>query len=237
MDSIDKKNNRFKLFDVFTGYTYRNSFKNTSYNYDGVISLSNINFNTVQGWNFGTGLSFNKYNEETGKYTNLRTDFNYGIAEDRLRVTGSFIHRFNRNNNATIYVTGGSKAEQYNEAEPITPWLNMLRTLVNEKNYMKLYDNTFAKVQYQQNIFTGLFMAGNIEYTRRKALTNNTDYVLINSKDDYTSNNPLAPESDAPAFETHDLMKARLYANIRFGEKYISRPDGKIPVRNGDYPS
>lgn len=237
LDSIDKKNNRFKLFDVFTGYTYRNSFKNTSYNYDGVISLSNINFNTVQGWNFGTGLSFNKYNEETGKYTNVRTDFNYGIAEDRLRVTGSFIHRFNRNNNATIYVTGGSKAEQYNEAEPITPWLNMLRTLVNEKNYMKLYDNTFAKVQYQQNIFTGLFMAGNIEYTRRKALTNNTDYVLINSKDNYTSNNPLAPESDALAFETHDLMKARLYANIRFGEKYISRPDGKIPVRNGDYPS
>ncbi|GGB74697.1 membrane protein [Flavobacterium suaedae] len=237
LDSIDKKNNKFRVFDVLKGYTYRNSYKNTRYTYDGLISLSGISFNTVQGWNFKTGLSFNKYNEETGKYTSIRTDFNYGIAEDRLRVTGSFIHRFNRENNALLYLTGGSKAEQYNEAEPITRWLNMFRSLVYENNYMKLYGNTFAKAQYQQNIFTGLFMAGNIEYTRRKALTNNTDYVLFKGKDDYTSNNPLDPESDAPAFETHNLMKARAYATIRFGEKYINRPDGKIPIRSEDYPS
>ncbi|MBF01491.1 DUF5686 and carboxypeptidase regulatory-like domain-containing protein [Flavobacterium coralii] len=237
LDSIDRKYNKFKVTDILTGYTYRNSQKNTNYSYDGLLGLSNIGFNTVQGWNFNTSLTFSKYDEESGKSTYVGSYFNYGIAEDRLRVIGRFTHRFNRINNATLFVWGGSEAQQFNQSEPISKLVNTVSTLFFKDNYMKLYDNTFAKAQYQQDIFTGVFIGGSLEYTRRRALTNNTDYVLIKDDEPYTSNNPLDADDDGLFFEKHDLMKANVFAIIRFGEKYITRPDGKVPVRSGKYPA
>ena len=237
LDSIDKKNNKFGVFDVIGGYTYRNSFKKWRFSYDGLLGLSNIGFNTVQGWNFNTNLSFYKYDEDTGKSTYLGTNFEYGIAEDRLRVSGRYTHRFNSTNGAMLSLTGGNAAEQYNETEPISKFMNTVSTLFFKNNYMKLYDNTFAKAQYGQEIITGLNALATVEYTRRRPLTNNTDYVLIKDSDSYTSNNPLAPETDVPAFEKHNLMKASVVASMRFGQKYITRPDGKINVSTRNYPT
>jgi len=239
MDSIDKKSNKFKVFDVLTGYSYHNSFKKTHFTYDGLLDIGSLSYNTVQGWSVGTGFSFNKYDEETGKYTYIGTKLNYGFAEDRLRVQGSFSHRFNRKNYATISVFGGSVATQFNPAEPITPLVNSISTLFFKDNYMKLYDKTFARIQYSQEAFTGLTLTGYGEFSRRKALFNNADWVLIkDANDDYTSNNPLMPQTDEfAAFDTHHLAKAGVIANIRFGQKYITRPDGRLNVSNSNYPT
>lgn len=237
LDSIDRKNNKFKILDVISGYTYRNSYKKTRFTYEGLLDVTGYSFNTVQGSNINTGFSYGKYDEDTGKSTFAGIDFNYGFAEDRLRVKGRITHRFNRMNNATLFLSGGSEAVQFNDSEPITKLVNTVSTLFFKDNYMKLYDNTFAKAQYQQEVTTGLQMMGYAEYTRRRALQNNTDYVLIKNKDSYTSNNPLAPQNDAPAFDTHNLLKAGVFANIKFGQKYITRPDGKIPVSNRNYPT
>ena len=237
LDSIDRKHNKFKVADVLTGYSYRNSKNKTTYSYDGVLGLNKIGFNTVQGWNFDTGLSFRKYDEETGKSTYIGAEFNYGVAEDRLRVIGRFTKRFSKKNNGTLFVWGGTAAQQFNSAEPIKELVNSMSTLFFKDNYMKLYDNAFAKAQYQQDVFTGLFMAGSLEDSRSHALLNNTDYVLIARDKEYTSNDPLDPANTTPAFERHHLMKANIFANIRFGEKYITRPDGKIPVRSGRFPT
>lgn len=234
LDSIDRQNNIFRLTDIISGYSYRNSEKKNTYRYDGVLQVPK--YNTVQGWNFDTGLSFTHYDADTRKYTKLGADFNYGIAEDRLRVTGTFSHKFGDAGMLTI--TGGSQAEQFNSSEPITSFINTVSTLFFKDNYMKLYDNTFAKINYAKEVFTGLNMFGNLEYTKRKALFNNTDYVFIRNNHDYTSNNPLdANDYTTAPFEPHELYKASVIANIRFGQKYITRPDGKINVSTGNYPT
>ncbi|OYQ36319.1 hypothetical protein CHU92_09875 [Flavobacterium cyanobacteriorum] len=237
LDSIDRKNNKFKVLDILSGYTYQNSYRNTYYRYKGLTDFSTLSFNTVQGWNFGTGFSFSKYNEEKGIYTTLSTDLNYGFAEDRLRATGALRHRFNNQNYATLQIAGGSTVEQFNPNDPISPLVNTVSTLFFKDNYMKLYDKTFASVSYSQEISTGLNMTGSIEHVRRKPLFNNTDYVLIKDNEPYLSNNPLNPEDDtAPAFERHYLTKANITGVIRFGQKYITRPDGKLNISNSDYP-
>ena len=238
MDSIDRKSNKFKVFDILTGYSYSNSFKKEHYTYDGFLNITSLSFNTVQGWNFGTGLSYTKLDDETGKSTYAGAKFNYGIAEDRLRVVLGYNHRFNRKNYATLNIAGGSAATQFNAAEPISPLINSLSTLLFKDNFMKLYDRTFARAQYSQEVFTGLNMLGAVEYSRRKALYNNTDYVMIARDKEYTSNNPLAPETDAfAAFDTHHLMKATVVASVKFGQKYITRPDGKMNISTTNYPT
>lgn len=239
LDSIDKKHNKFKILDPISGYSYNNSYKKQSFTYDGLSDIGSLSFNTVQGWNLDSGFSYtNRKNEEKGKYTTISTKFNYGFAEDRLRVTGNYYHRFNNQNYAYVNVSGGIKVNQFNPEEPISKLVNSISTLFFKDNYMKLYNKEFAAISYGQNVANGLNLNGKLEYQQRKPLFNNTDYVLIKNDQEYTSNNPLLPESDLfPSFEQHHLTKATISARINFGNKYITRPDGKLNLRNEKYPT
>lgn len=239
LDSVDKKGNRFKILSPIKGYSYKNSTRKYSLGYDGLLNVASLNFNTVQGWNLDSGFSFKKWNEDqNGKNTNITTQFNYGFAEDRLRIVGNFQHQFNNQNYAFINISGGSKVNQFNAEEPITKFVNSISTLFFKDNYIKLYNKEFLAITFAQDVANGLNLNGKLEYQQRKPLFNTTDYVLIKNDHDYSSNNPLDPFSDLlSAFETHHLTKATILAKYNFGNKYISRPDGKLNIRSDKYPT
>ena len=236
LDSIDAKRNRFSIGDILSGYTYRNSKKDYRISYKGLIALPG--YNTVQGWNAETNLSFFKNNEEKNRYFSAGATFNYGIAEDRLRVSGWMTQKLGKTA-GTYYLRGGNTIEQFNPDNPISPLVNTVSTLFFEDNYMKLYDKTFAGIAYSNEFATGLNLYGSVEYLRRKALFNNADWVFIKEDDDaYTSNNPLDPfDNTTVPFDTHTLYKASIGGTVRFGVKYITRPDGKINITDGNYPT
>lgn len=237
MDSIDAKGNRFKIQKILTGYTYRNSFKKWSFNYQGLMNLSSASFNTVQGWNLDSGFSYQKRNDVNGKYTSISSTFNYGFAEDRLRVKGNYYHRFNNQNNAYISASGGSSVSQFNGNEPISAIVNSVSTLFFKNNFMKLYNKEFVDINYGREVANGLFISGKLLYENRRALLNNTDYTVVKNNDFYSSNDPLQPLNfTSTPFNPHHVFKFQLGTRIRFGQKYISRPDGKITIQNDDYP-
>lgn len=237
-DSIDAKNNKFKVWDVLMGYDYKNTFKSYSFNYKGLLNLSSLSFNTVQGFNLDSGFSFKKWNEEKGKSTSISTTFNYGFSDDRLRVIGEFSHQFNTINYASIFVSGGTKTAQFNSAEPITKFVNSISSLFFKDNYMKLYNLEFAQINYTQDVANGINLNAKIAYEQRKPLFNTTDYSFFKQDDIYSSNNPLAPNDfTTPAFDQHHLFKTALSARINFGNKYISRPNERFNIKNEKYPT
>ncbi|WP_310282842.1 DUF5686 and carboxypeptidase regulatory-like domain-containing protein [Flavobacterium piscis] len=238
IDSVDSKNNEFKVLDIIMGYDYKNTFKSYSFEYKGLLDLSSASFNTVQGLNAGTGFSFRKWNDEKGKSTSLSSDFNYGFSDERFRVIGNFMHQFNKTNYATIWVSGGTKVTQFNSTQPITKFINSISSLFFKDNYMKLYNLEYAQFNYSQDIANGLNLNAKIGYEQRKPLFNTTDYSFFKRDDIYSSNNPLAPNDfDNPSFEKHNLFKTSVTAKINFGNKYISRPNAKINIRNEKYPT
>lgn len=237
LDSIDAKGNQFKLDKLITGYTYKNSFKKWSINYQGLSNIASFGFNTVQGYNLESGFSYRKWNDETGKYTFISSTFNYGFAEDRLRVKGNYYHRFNNKNNAYISVSGGSSINQFNGNEPISAIVNSVSTLFFKNNFMKLYNKEFVDVNYGREVANGLFISGKLLYENRRALLNTTDYTVVKNNDIYSSNDPLQPLNfTSTPFNPHHVFKFQLGTRIRFGQKYISRPDGKINIQNDNYP-
>lgn len=234
-DSINRKHNKFHWFDPIAGYNYKNS-KETRFRYEGLLHVPS--YNTVQGWVFDTGLNASfalnpeeKYDFKKKRlYAGLKAE--YGLAEDRLRVNGS-LSAYN------FYLTGGNTVEQFNPSN-ISPFINAVSTLFFERNYMKLYDKTFAKIAYSNKIVDGISATGSVEYLRRRALYNNADWVFIKDDDhSYSSNNPLEPLNYASApFETHTLYKAGITANFNFGLKYKVYPGGEKRAMNyGEYPS
>lgn len=237
-DSVDAKNNKFKVWDILMGYDYKNTFRKYSFEYKGLLNLTSLSFNTVQGFNFDSGFSFKKWNEEEGKNTSISTTFNYGFSDERFRVTGDFSHQFNNINYATIWVSGGTKTAQFNSAEPITKFVNSISSLFFKDNYMKLYNLEFAQINYAQDVANGINLNAKVAYEQRKPLFNTTDYSFFKKDDVYSSNNPLAPDDfTTPAFDQHHLFKTALTAKINFGNKYISRPDGRYNIKDEKYPT
>ncbi len=239
LDSIDSKHNHFRLLNIFSGYTHKNSYNKETFNYKGVLNFGSLNFNTVQGWNMDSGFSYTKRNKgDNGQYTAVSTNFNYGFSEERFRITADLFHLFNKQNYSNIGISGGSIATQFNSSEPISKLINTVSSLFFEDNYMKLYNKEFAGINYGQYVANGLYLHGKLEYQQRKPLYNNTNQVWVKNDDNYLSNNPQLPyDYSTPPFTSHHLTKFSLYTKINLGNKYISRPDRKINLANDKYPT
>lgn len=236
LDSIDKKHNKFGIGDILMGYSYKNSFKKWSIDYEG--PLLSTAFNTVQGWNINAGLSYTKRDEEKRTYTRIGSKFNYGFAEEKIRGTAYYGQKFNNTNNSFVYVSTGSSVNQFNAANPISNIVNTVSTLFFKNNFMKLYEKNFVAATAGREIFNGfnLYLTG--EYSERKPLYNTTDFTVIKNDDLYTSNNPLDPTDETTAaISKHNLVKTNLNMRFNFGQKYITRPDGKYNIPNDDYPA
>jgi hypothetical protein len=236
LDSIDAKHNKFKPMDVLSGYSYKNSFKKWSVNYDGPLFLPS--FNTVQGWRINAGLSYIKRNEEKRTFTRIGSRFDYGFSEEKIRATFNFAHKFNNINNSLLTINGGSSVNQFNRNNPISNLVNSVSTLFFKNNFMKLYENNFAAICFEREVVNGFHLYTNVEYSERKPFYNTTDYSVVKSDDIYTSNDPLAPgDETAAALTKHNLVKANVALRFNFGQKYLSRPDGKYNIPNDDYPT
>lgn len=236
LDSTDRIKNKFKFYYPITGYNYRNSYRHTSINYDGV--LLGLGFNTVQGYNTSTGISFTKSDKEARTYTTVGTNLNYGFAEDRFRAMGYVTRKFNNTSRRTMTLSGGNTIDQFNPEKPISRVVNTIATSFFKRNYMKLYDRTFAALDYREEIFNGVQLFAVVEYNRRKQLFNNTDESILRNPDGYTSNNPIAPaDFTTPFFETHHLIKGSATVRLNFGQQYWTRPDGKYNIPNPNFPT
>ena len=235
-DSLDKKNNKFSFYSPVIGYNYNNSYENWTLSYTGIIKK--LGFNTVQAYAFAPSIYFTKRNPEKVTYTTIGTDLNYGFAEKRFRATGTISRKFNNFTNRIITFTGGSTIEQFNPENPINRIVNSISSLFFKDNYMKLYDNQFARISYQEEPINGIYLFGTFEYTKKRSLFNNTNFsTLKDLYDPYLSNNPWAPDDyTTPAFLKHDMFKASIATSFMFGQKYQTRPNGKFIIEETKFP-
>lgn len=238
LDSLDDKRNKFSYFSPFRGYTHRNSFKKHSFTYEG--PLFKTGFNTVQG--FYTGLGFNYFEEinDKGKWWNAGVNANYGFSEKRVRPTFFFTKKWDNFSRPTLRIAGGIETPQFNEREPIVKLNNTISSLLDRFNYMKIYEKSFGKVSYTEEIKNGIYLATSFEYANRKPLFNTTDYSFATADKNggYTSNNPLNRNDFVnPVFVEHTIATLEVGATFVFGQKYLSYPNSKFNIGNEKYPT
>jgi len=236
LDSIDRVNNKFKLGSIL-GYTFQNSHKDYRFGYD--IPIGGVQFNTVQGYTAKANIFYTKNYDDFKRFFRANATLQYGFSDDRLRATGSLSYKFNNISRAFLTLSGGVRTEQFNPAIPIAPFINTISTLFFEDNYLKLYDKSYVQLNYSEELFNGFRLYTGLSYERRKSLFNTTDQVYINEDNDtYTSNNPLDETAyGVESFETHNILKANVSAQINFGQEYLSYPNSKFNVGNEDYPT
>jgi len=236
LDSLDTKNNKLSWGFPLSGYSYRDTYNKWSFNIDSPIE--NLNFNTVQGWNSTVGMRYFKTLNETGKWVNFGTNFNYGFSDKKLRPTAFFGYKWNNITRPILRFSGGVTTRQFNSQNPISNIHNTINSIFYERNYKKIYEKTYANVSFSREITNGIRFNSSLEFADRKPLVNTTDYSAKNIKDRiYTSNDPQNPDNYSPSFNQHKIWSLNLGASINFGTKYLSYPDRKFTVYNNKYPS
>lgn len=236
LDSVDAKGNKFTLGSLFFGYTYSNTFKDKYYTF--TSPLANVTFNTVQGFRGAAELDYLKRDEDKGTRFNINTKLDYGLSDKRFRPRGSISYRFNNFSRPFLRLSGGNEVPQFNNDNPISPIGNTIVSLFFERNFAKFYERNFSELFYSQELVNGIYLFAQLGYEERKPLFNTTDYVLIDNDENYTSNNPLDPtDFDNAAIARHDILKLSLTTRIRFGQKYLSYPDGKFNYSEDRYPT
>lgn len=236
LDSLDRKNNKPKFGNLISGYSFQNSYKNWSLSLSS--PLTDLNFNTVKGWNSSIGLSYFNLLNEQGNWFRLSTNFNYGFSDKRLRPTVSFTYKWDNLTRPILSFSAGVETPQYNGKNPISAFLNTISSTYFERNYLKIYEKTFANIGFSKELSSGIRFQTSLEYADRKPLINTTDYSTRNVENvSYSSNDPQNPTNFTPAFTPHHLWTWSIGSTINFGTKYLSYPDSKITVYNDSYPS
>tara|TARA_R110001632_G_scaffold44744_2_gene113626 strand:+ start:16111 stop:18570 length:2460 start_codon:yes stop_codon:yes gene_type:complete len=235
LDSIDKKNNKFGLLSLFSGYNYRNSKEKWSINFNS--PLESIGYNTVQGWNASTSLNYFKSLNDKGKWISAGVTVNYGLSEDKVRPVFYFTKKWNNLERPRFSVSGGVTTRQFNGRNPISRFNNSIYSLFRKENYLKIYEKTYSRIAYSQEVSNGIYMSGSLEYANRKPLFNTSDYVTFGREIAFQSNNPLDPTDFTAPFTEHKIASLNVGANFVIGQKYLSYPNSKFSVGNSKYPS
>ena len=234
-DSIDRIHNKFNLFKLIQGYKYRISHKNATYTYNGL--LSTFAFNPVQGFNVTTGLWYTKNHPTKERYYSFGGLVNYGIAENKPRISGFYTHLFNKVDYAKLQITGGSTVHQFGEDFPIKKIINSIAASWFGENFAKYYQKDFLRAQYEQEWFNGFWGKIDFEYANRLPLFNHTERSPFIKDKLFSSNNPLNPNDFTSAgFEQNHIFKLKINAVINFKQEYIRYPEKKVNLADNTLP-
>ncbi len=226
LDSLDRKRNKFRRRNIYSGYNYFRRRDSTSFSIGS--PLKTIQYNTVQGLFLRLDLGYSR-SYANRKAFSLNQAVGYGFSNKRWTYNLRSRYYYNPEKFASITITGGIRPQQYNSTDPITPFLNTVYTLLDEKNYLKIYQKTFLNISHFFEITNGLYVWTVLEYADRQALVNTTDYKWVNyDSRDYTSNNPQDPLDDNPAFKENQNLNITASLRYRINQKYMSVPNKVI---------
>jgi hypothetical protein len=223
LDSTDRKRNKFGITDILSGYSWRNSAKRTTLSVPGVAQW--IQFNAVQGWLFNAEPEYYHYKDRyRSQYLKIKGHLNYGFSEQKLRGGLAVEHRFERIRYSTIKVSGGSETAQFNPNNPISPMINGVYSLFDKRNFMRLYEKNFARVEWSERIHPDVFVTAAAEWADRRPLANHTNFSLYRKDRNYAPNDPVPGVPGQLFFSPNQALTVELDVRYQPGTTYSSYP-------------
>ena len=155
----------------------------------------------------------------------------YGFSNQHLNIAGDFSVIPNEKSswhNKIITISGGSRVLQLNNNNPISPLLNTAYTLFFRENYMKLYENKFAKLSFQDRLMRGLLLNASILYENRLPLVNTIDYSFTHQNKTITPNHPS--DLNYKPFNQHQAFIWSISLQFQPKQRVIQFPDRKLTL-------
>ncbi|TAE73906.1 MAG: hypothetical protein EAZ85_05885 [Bacteroidetes bacterium] len=206
LDSLRLRRNRYTLSKLFIG-GYKYEPKNPEHTSFSMPSLLNgIGFNTVEGFLLQSEIRIRKivgYRQILDITPTLR----YGFANQRLQGKINLKYSYLGKRETNITLTGGQFIEQISRMNSIDILLNTAYTLLDEQNFMKLYEKRYIKTTWEQKLNKTFSFETSLEFASRNVMKNNTDYTWRNVQGrEYSSNIPTIAQENTANFLPHNAL-------------------------------
>lgn len=227
-DSVDREYNKFQMSNLMDSYDHRNSEKLVNWTVGS--PLSDIQVNTIQGWNGSFSLQFRKkYDEQGTRLLRVKSQINYATATNIWRPQMEVYYRANRKNNLSFFIQGGRDVSQFNRTNPISSTMNSIMTLMTRRNFMKIYDKQFLTLRASRDLGAWFTARVSLDYEDRSALVNNYNgSIFFKDSREFTDN--------LSTFEDHQALIFRASLRIKLGQKLVSFPDRTFKA-GSDWPT
>ena len=123
---------------------------------------------------------------------------------------------------------------QFNHDEPIDELTNSVYTLFYKRNYMKLYENWFGSIAYNNRFDNGMKLHASAVWENRMPVQNTTDYSFFKKETTLLPNHPYEL-ADIP-FADHKAATLEISLSYQPGQQYIEFPWRKIAI-GSNYPT
>jgi hypothetical protein len=257
LDSLGSRRNRDSLLKrqgpitfmqvASTGFS-RSNFKQPSpFRYTMEPLLTNIAYNTVEGFNAKLEGSLSKSFDRGARRVALYPHIRYGFHNTRLNAwatlalekgpMGSIAGEGDdfSSTHQSLSISGGKRVLQFNRDNPISEVVNGLYTLLGRRNYMKIYESWFGRVDYDVRMDNGMRIKLDASYEDRLPINNTTDYSLIHYDDrEFTPNYPY--EKISEQFTRHQAVLLGVEWQYQPGQRYIEFPRNKVAI-GSKYPT
>jgi hypothetical protein len=221
LDSLTRARAKPNITFFLEPYLYKNYRTQRAWRVAPLIET--FHYNSMEG--FVIALTVGRLWRPTPRQQwTIEPTFRYGFVSKRFDTQVKFQiqegltrrRRFNPNNN--VYeMTIGRNVRQFGD-DQIEPFWNMVYSLVDGENFMRLYRQTYVRAMAQRELFNGF--TGKIEFTHtyREAMPNVTSYSW--TKRERFTENILFPK--------HSATITELTLVYRIKNRYISTPDGRL---------
>ena len=240
VDSIAQEAKRnFNPLDIFTGGNY--SFGDgRSAGFD--PNITKLSFNTVEGVKVGFGGYYKLrkaiYPEDClggpERIWEFKPELRYGLASKKFYGTLDIRRTLTDGGDGSYFgLEGGKYIYQYNRDRPINELVNAFYSLYLRTNHMKLYEETFGRIYWQQSSNKGFVYQLGLTYAERSPLSNQTDFSFYKKPGrEYLSNQPINVEVPQRAFDPNQSMIFGIGVEWRPGLKYMIRNGRKTSLPN-----
>jgi len=224
MDSLDRKNNKFSLLKLLTGYSIDNTYEKRSLTFSS--PLSTLRFNAVEGFKISLDPVWTK-SDSTQRLWKVQPVIEYGFSDQIWKPRLNVEYTFDNYSLGKVFLNFGRLNQQFDIREPINERNNSWTTLWNKRNVVRLYQNNFFSAGYSQEIYNGVYLYLNTQYTDRKPVGVTTQYSLRFKDSLYAENIPRADLSP-DVYEANVYFKNIIRLTLAPGQKYSSYPYSKI---------
>ena len=194
-----------KLFSkILTGHSALVKDSVFRLGYDGILSLKNIDFNAVDGYKYRQKFLLN-FKLDDGKQLTLSPEIGY--AFNRNAVFGSVKSTFKDIlwKGGTIGLGFGKESRDFKTTPPgIDYRLNAVSSWLFAKNYMRLFETSFFKLNVSHRLKEKFTISSTLEYNHFSPLENNVEYLFsdekkfsLNLPKDYTAESPEIQEQNS----------------------------------------
>ncbi len=190
-----------------------------------------LGYNTVEGpyLHYQVPIEWHKPKHYWVLLPEVRYGFSDGVFKSRLKSELSH----DLKNPKKWHFELGSVVNQFNDYEPISPFMNTFYSLLVGKNHLKLYGKNYGATGYELELFKGLRLNSHLEFASRYSIFNHASLSALSNKEGLTPNNPaLSWEGNRPAFKKHQALTFKADFTYRFGQQYWLINGEKRPLKS-----